>query len=559
MQRKTETISIGLAPAYRPHSSPLASLLGLGCLLSIMGCKQDLPLPTEVVPPSPSSLLNGNETMVSLPERYASAGCAFVATRDNGEQLEAILPRTELPRIVPRTDSIPSVAGRAPGIKVISGSFVQRLTTGSATVRFSCLASLTTPNARSTHAIASALQRIDGSALEKLLGAYPVPKQVTTRAAEFARAGRSFRSTDLLLAKVSPSYVRPASLAITVSARPSTARSRSTPGISPLSVPMAFSQWYESGLRYPQGHIDTLRTVVVHGHYPDPVIVDLSWILSQLETRNLRFFDWTNATDIAIQAQECNDANAGVDAAVVALEAMEQDANDIDAAGQEVAQYNCEHDPNLVSDSQIICIDFFIMGRTALLFMLGDERTYNSNAPYTDSRVQIYIDPAHPDSVTILYNSTTVLLPIPWADTLKHWNFGPQSVFTPFAHLPRDVSVRDSSGSIVVKVELYNGACKSFGSGWVARDLCPAIDAKITMTPNGSGSWTVYYDRDAFPSIQVNKRAPGGQSWSEVSHSDEEHTRFAPLNLINLTWTRWFDKYNEARYNFRLPDGCERQ
>lgn len=317
-----------------------------------------------------------------------------------------------------------------------------------------------------------------------------------------------------------------------------------------------FGEWYEEGLHYPEGPIDTLQTVVVYGQ---PVVVDLSWIWEELRGRNYSISDWINAPEISIRAQQCDDANRGLDAALAALPAYEQDANDIDASAMAVSQFMCEHDANLVGSNKTICIDFFIKGKTALLFLAGDARDYDPNAPYTSSRVQIYIDPNNPGAPpTILYNSTVVLLPIPWADTLKSWNYGPQSVFTPFAHLPRDVSVRDSAGSIVVKVELYNGACRTLGTGWVARAACPAIDAKITMTREGGG-WNVRFDRDAFPSVQVNGRPVGGNEWSEIARSDEEHTRFAPFNLMNLSWRHWDEKYYEAAAHFRLPPGCFRE
>ena len=106
---------------------------------------------------------------------------------------------------------------------------------------------------------------------------------------------------------------------------------------------------------------------------------------------------------------------------------------------------------------------------------------------------------------------------------------------------------------------LYNGFCRSFGDGTqAARALCPAIDAKITMTPNGAGSYRVTFDRDAHPSVQVNRRPVGGSSWSEIAHADESHSRFAPFNLINLNWSNWAQRRNEATANFRLPQGCDR-
>jgi hypothetical protein len=526
--------------------------ISIGAFL-LLGCNDNTSTPTSIQPQS--QLLKPTESMVRLPEPYAFAGCSFVATIDNGEQLEAIIPRSALPSSLPRTDSVPATPGHSPGLKVISGEFRHQLSAASSSVRFSCLAPPRASSARATHAISSALAQISGPGFEKLLRSYPVPKQTADRASEFAVPAHSFRSTDLLLSNVSPSYARSSTLSIGVRSNPLPHHS------NVLSAPQVarLGEWYEDSLQYPEPTIDTLKAVQVTGQYPNPVIVDLSWILTGIEERNVRFSDWMNSPDIAIIAQECRDANSGLDAAIQALASMEQDAIDADNGADAVADYNCEHDPNLVDPNMTVCIDFFIMGKTGLLFFRGDERSYDPNAPYTASRIQIYFNPAHPEyGQTILYNSTTVFLPIPWADTLKNWSYGAQSVFTPFAGLPQDVNVRDSSGSTVVKAILYDGACKTLGTGWFARSVCPKIDAKITMTPSGAGNWNVSYDRNAYPSVQVNTRPAGGNSWSEVSHSDEEHTRFAPLSLFHLSWDRWNAKYNEARNNFRLPGGCER-
>ena len=61
--------------------------------------------------------------------------------------------------------------------------------------------------------------------------------------------------------------------------------------------------------------------------------------------------------------------------------------------------------------NKTICLDFFIMAKTAGP-LNGDNRGYDTSAPYEKSRVQVYVDLDH-DSAMVKLSSSSTWFPVP--------------------------------------------------------------------------------------------------------------------------------------------------
>lgn len=143
--------------------------------------------------------------------------------------------------------------------------------------------------------------------------------------------------------------------------------------------------------------------------------------------------------------------------------------------------------------------------------MRGDNRDFDVNAKYTDSRFQLYINPETLEYELKLNNTRIYLvpppsgggiLPIPW-----RWNAptGGWVEVPPYRHLPRDVQIsREPSGRIVVRISLYNGLATTMG-----RDNVPAVDARFTLTPLSNGRYWVDFYGDDYPSSLIITCAGG--------------------------------------------------
>lgn len=216
-----------------------------------------------------------------------------------------------------------------------------------------------------------------------------------------------------------------------------------------------------------------------------------------------------------------------------AANALEDDADEMDAASNATASYICEPLANVPNGAdKILCIDLFIQSSNSLLMMEGDERGFNTNAKYTTSRAQIYVNAAG--------TSRTVML--------NHSQFVIGSPVAPYRHLPKDVVVsKDPNGTIHVHYEIYNGACTYLG-----RAVCPSIDGNMTAVPLSNGEYFITYDGDQYPSIQVNQWING--AWKELARRSE-HPGFGGLGALWLNST--LPKTQEMRNNNQLPPGCE--
>lgn len=195
--------------------------------------------------------------------------------------------------------------------------------------------------------------------------------------------------------------------------------------------------------------------------------------------------------------------------------------------------YRCVNQGN----SKKTCIDFFIASATAFV-LFGDGRTFNPDAPYGASRVQIYLD-LDQRLGTYYINKSTAYIP-PILGSLWHAPIYPGGYFEsgPYPHSPKALQVDSiAPGKVKVTVEMYDGFCKypPFGGP------CAAIDADIIFTKQSNGQWTTSasdVDRDNYPSIAIyNQQADG--SWQEVWKDAEGHW----LNLISIR--RTIDKLRE--------------
>lgn len=175
-------------------------------MLSVSGCA-DESIPTSLT--APSTLSGFDESSVALPEPYASAGCAFMATLADGERIEAIVPRAALPVTLPKTDRVPRGPKGSLGLKVITDLFPKRLSGGFAMIRFSCLAPLATPPGRATHSIVMQLGELSAQRFEKTLRSFPIAKETADRARLFQVSGYTVRTSELLMASVSPRLPEP--------------------------------------------------------------------------------------------------------------------------------------------------------------------------------------------------------------------------------------------------------------------------------------------------------------------------------------------------------------
>jgi hypothetical protein len=128
----------------------------------------------------------------------------------------------------------------------------------------------------------------------------------------------------------------------------------------------------------------------------------------------------------------------------------------------------------------------------------GDCRTFNADADWSQSRVQIYIDPA------------SGLWEVEWNST--RFIFGPEMrVYNDFADVfrPSDVTVEPvegSPGSFIVTARLQNNVCAHFFV------MCVPIDATVRFDPDPSkpGGYDVHFTRDAFPAIGTYMDGPSG-------------------------------------------------
>jgi len=208
------------------------------------------------------------------------------------------------------------------------------------------------------------------------------------------------------------------------------------------------------------------------------------------------------------------------------LERLEADSAELSQAVGSTDAFNCERQGGSLN----ICMDLFIVSKHAGP-LNGDNRGLDSSAPYSASRVQVYLDLDHNEGKVYVNSSSTWLsLPSSFAQV------------DPYPHGPKalQISVQDSTHKIV-SYEFYNGYCSS-----VPLALCPPTTGSVLFVKQANGTWvptdvarvpypTLAIYRDTGTSFQIQYNSPEGR-WTELFGSHQA--------------------LDEWRSKMRLPDGC---
>lgn len=261
--------------------------------------------------------------------------------------------------------------------------------------------------------------------------------------------------------------------------------------------------------------------------YPDAWVFNNFWVWD-FGGRLVFFNDYVNVTyNTSASCPPASDFYGAMDAEYAKLTTASQQQNDLTNA-LDVAELTCKKNGDLA-----LCVDFFIMADRSFVFE-GDARPFNSEAPYSASRVQLYINPSNCEWTTH-YNSTRVY----GTSTVKDSS---DSVWDP----SRDVTcARGADGTISITGRFYNNFCK-----WRSV-ACPVIDAFIQLRPNSNmpGGYDAYFKRDGFPSMGLYNFDNATGTFKKI-HEDPERIRSHTLNFTALIGS-W-------KQTVKLPVGCER-
>jgi hypothetical protein len=416
----------------------------------------------------------GPTVRVPVAPEIKTIGCAVVGTRDGITQA-VNLPRSEVTKFVGALDSIdaPIIGGQPTrgALHVLTGRL--RLRNNSNVFVINCLAPMTTTQRAFELKIKSSISELASSAFARLsVHANPARKSDVGLASE------------ILLASLD-----------------NTPRgSRSLANLSGISPPTTGPRFDE----VPCGTFESGRACgvpIIYGEVhapapPLPVIVDLSMLHDDrgiLSLSDLMGFNYYGSV-------VCANASETWLALNTEMQQLEQEANDLEAATNAVANLTCQRE--YTEDGAAVCIDLFIQGKTA--FMLeGDGRPPDPNAPVTASRGQMYINPAT-CLVRYVINTTRTVTVGP----LGGGTYAPHKLNRVEAH-------HNPEGECVVEWKLLNGYCDEFNAG---PGECPAIDGTIRFRPDGQGGWTADITEDKFPSRGIYKW--NGSSFTKISERE---------------------------------------
>jgi hypothetical protein len=196
------------------------------------------------------------------------------------------------------------------------------------------------------------------------------------------------------------------------------------------------------------------------------------------------------------------------------------------------AELSCKKTDNLP-----VCIDFFIMEKRSAVYG-GDDRDFNPDAGYRQSRVQLYVDPLT-GLFTAKYNSSTKLnldgVVVERRDSTALWDPG------------RDVVISRSINGDTLRMQLrfYNNFCSS-------RDACPTIDATIWLIRDASqpGGYGVYWRRDGMPAMGVYSYDTANNSFVKMAEDPEK---------IRSPWFNWVALVGKFKQSIHMPPGCNLQ
>lgn len=174
---------------------------------------------------------------------------------------------------------------------------------------------------------------------------------------------------------------------------------------------------------------------------------------------------------------------------------------------------------------------------------------FDRNADYTNSRVQLYIDPVT-RAWEVKYNCTTVLNPL---------NTPPFSTICDSAAVYNPATDTqtfppDAEGFSRIEMKFRNNACK-----YVGNSNCPAIDATVRFkaNPSAPGGYEIRWDRDGFPSMGVYVRNAADTDWL-IAEEDPQKTKSGINAILALA-----GEIRAKGYNYpppgNQPEGCFRQ
>ena len=259
-------------------------------------------------------------------------------------------------------------------------------------------------------------------------------------------------------------------------------------------------------------------------------VIDTYWLYSTLR-RTFSFSDFINFAYWYTDGPNCAEASELYLADQAEIQKMEDYKLLLEGVSEPLANYVCER-----NSARPVCVDFFISADRAAVFG-GDNRTFDPDAGYRASRVQLY------------FNPTTLEWEVKINSTRKYDWFGPGYVEkSDSARLFRseDVKIyRDANGYTVLELKVFNNFCLS-------RATCPAIDAKLWLEndPAAAGGFEVYWKRDGFPSMAVQRLKADGSGW-DVMVQDRE--------LIKNHITNWWALTGMYKSSSKMPPGCTLQ
>lgn len=444
------------------------------------------------------------------------------------------LPRSVLPFSIPQIDSLPTVKGRAGSLQLLNFESVRTLGGQQRTLGVSCLV----PGGFADNQLA--LQVVRGMASR----AWPDVQSALLRAAirpDLRLA--AFPASTALRA----SLVRPTSLGAgnaSFGSISSGLQQRASRLLLPPSGPCL--DYFDGANPFrSDDKTQPLPPVIITGRPNPPYPFDLSEALRALGRRHYRIMDDGMMPSWFYDGPDCAVASEVYLAYEAAAQELEAEGAEMDYAANAVQSFVCEPVESVPGGDKTICIDFFIMSKTAFFIAEGDDRGFNVNARHTASRAHVYINP-NTGAKHLMLNGSRIdfipgddgPIPIPFMNGIER---------PPMRHLPKDVVVqRDpATGVLLVRVELYNGFCTMAG-----RALCPSIDATIRIAPGSGGMFDVTFPQvDDYPSVQVNQSVNG--AWTERARHAEHPGWFGPMFLINLR-----RKADILRQTGAMPNGC---
>lgn len=522
----------------------LTRLIGVGTLVCVplvfAACADSPRAMTRVDDAKKSVGQAGTELRASDPEesRAAGAGCAIVFDDGPGARFSSLVPRSRLPVELGRDLSAKSDSRGQTFHHIVSGEITGRIR---GTIRSVAVACAVASN-RSFSDVRLVFEAFANSGRSDLASMTSAAMPITPRRERVQDAVDALMDPLIERAKRQPWRVaqgpsRSPMGAVALASRHLTAKGfrhtspRTTDRYSARATHVSVSgrllssrgSWPFESLLQP--------VMMMQGGFTLPTVTIIGdsgyWVMNDSEIYwALHGYRWWSG-DFNFQGYpDCAAASNLWLAQNDELQNLTADSTDLANAIASVDSYNCE----LQSNGMNMCLDFFISAKTAGP-LNGDNRGYDSSAPYSASRVQVYLDLDNAVGKYYL-NSSSTWLPLPASIATT----------SPYAHGPRalQIAVIDSV-TRVVSFEFYNGYCST-----VPLTLCPAIDGTIRFTKGANGMWvTGQVLRDNFPTLAIYRQDSQGFHMQFSSPED----RWTDLITAKQTLENWRSKMG-------LPPGC---